>query len=207
MRGKTGGKEQKRIRARAVAVPVLTVARPRNQCCTRGRRDAQVGVRPRRMPPFPQPAFASPFFPRAPLSPGLRGELCVTGRSARQAWPGPGAQPEGRGPLSAGLGVPGDVGRPAGLWRASLGVRGSSVPLLPALSLYSRGLYRALRSDETFCFSFLSFLLMGPEVRVFCSVGAAATCEKFLEVLLSYPTMNANRKMRCRHPLCVRSPL
>lgn len=102
MRGKTSGKEQKRIRARSVVVPVLTVARPRNQCCARGRRDVQVGVRPRRMSPFPQPAFASPFFPRAPLSPGLRGELCVTGRGAPQAWPGPGAQPEGRGPLSAG---------------------------------------------------------------------------------------------------------
>lgn len=155
MRGKTGGKEQKRIRARAVVVPVLTVARPRNQCCARGRRDVQVGVRPRRMSPFPQPAFASPFFPRAPLTPGLRGELCVTGRGAVRRGLGRGRSRRvaARYPLAAR--GSGNCWPSRWAVAASLGVRENSVPLLPALSLYSRGLYRALRSDETFCFSFL----------------------------------------------------
>lgn len=133
--------------------------------------------------------------------------LSVTGRSALQAWPGQGAQPAGCGPRSAGGsgGIPRNGGSLAGLWRSSLGVLYCSPPLLPAGSLRSQGLYRALRSDETFFALFFS-LLMGPVIRVFYSVVAVVTCEKFLKVLLSYPTMNANSKMSCRHPLSVHSP-
>uniref|UniRef100_A0A8C9HKN8 Uncharacterized protein n=1 Tax=Piliocolobus tephrosceles TaxID=591936 RepID=A0A8C9HKN8_9PRIM len=43
-RGKSGGKRQKGIWESAAAVPVLTVARPRDRCCAREMRDAQAGV-------------------------------------------------------------------------------------------------------------------------------------------------------------------
>lgn len=61
-RDKSGGKRQKGIWESAAAVPVLTVARPRDRCCAREMRDAQVGAWPRLMPLFPQPTLA----PEAP---------------------------------------------------------------------------------------------------------------------------------------------
>lgn len=61
-REKSGGKRQKGIWDSAAAVPVLTVARPRDRCCARKMRDAQVGAWPRLMPLFPQPTLA----PEAP---------------------------------------------------------------------------------------------------------------------------------------------
>ncbi|XP_072877573.1 recQ-mediated genome instability protein 1 isoform X3 [Chlorocebus sabaeus] len=47
-REKSGGKRQKGIWDSAAAVPVLTVARPRDRCCARKMRDAQgLAVSPR----------------------------------------------------------------------------------------------------------------------------------------------------------------
>lgn len=60
-----------------MAIPVLTVARPRDRCCARGRLDAQVGARPRGILPFPQSTLASPSHPSPRFPPGLRGELRV----------------------------------------------------------------------------------------------------------------------------------
>lgn len=95
-----------------MAVPVLTVAQPGDRCCARGRRDAQVGARPRRMPSSPQSTLATPhpaphsrpgcglrFGECSPLAAGPRSgdPLFVTGRSARQAGRGASCRP-GRDP-------------------------------------------------------------------------------------------------------------
>lgn len=66
-RGKSGGKQRKSIRARAVAVPSLTVACP-ELLLREGRRDVQVGVGPDECPRFHSPhsrLLPSPYSPPA----------------------------------------------------------------------------------------------------------------------------------------------
>lgn len=185
------------MRARAVSVPVHRVARPGNCCCARGRQDSQVGGRPRPIPSFPQSTLASPSLPAAPLPPGCgascgsaravrppavppsRGNpLLVTGRSAGLARPGRGTQLAVRGWRSAPAG-PRAAGGSAGLWREPQS-RGERVPLVPTFSLHapgSPGVSTGLSVIKRPCILspgfLLLLLLMGPMMRVFCSVIAA----------------------------------